>query len=136
MKKLSTIRKNIMKSANEMYYVIQEHILKSQKKNGVDYLDTQSGTMYYYAYDEDGGIVEGHIKGIRVKDGGIQIMGSPFKNLTFNEEWFAKAAKLYDGEVESEDSEEIDCCWQDILYHDRIIYLYTLLSISDGILEF
>lgn len=145
MRKIKTIRTDIANKLDELYYSVQEYILQHQKEKGyIDLQDAGCDKMYYYEY-EDGNLVEGVIKGIRVKDGDIQIIGTQIQhpNIVYTEESFARASELYDnqenggnfGEDEF-DWENIEDCWQGISCSASIIFRYTLLSIADSIEQY
>lgn len=149
MKRISTINKHLRKTMNEMYYSVQNYILKHQGEK--KYIDTQSGskdTMHFFAYDNEDitetKLVEGRICAIRVKGSDIQILGTIFNNIVFTEDDIKKITNITDN-IDNANGEynpylqvngEWEEFWQNVHGNDTILYIQTLTSIAESIEQY
>jgi hypothetical protein len=150
MKSISKLNEELGNTFSQLHYAVIDYIEKHQKEKG--YINTQNGendTMYFYAYNdynfgEENGLVEGRVCAIRVKGGGIQILGTIHNNLVFTENDIENATKLTDN-IDNANGEynpylsingEWETYWQDIYGGDTIIYAQTLMSIAESIEQY
>lgn len=149
MKRISTLNKNLSKTLNEMYYAVQNYILKHQGEKG--YIDAQSGnedTMHFYAHDNEDitetKLVEGRICAIRVKEGNIQILGTIFNNIVFTEDDIKNITNITDN-IDNANGEynpylqvsgEWEEFWQNVHGNDTILYVQTIISIAESIEQY
>lgn len=150
MKSISKLNAELGNTFTQLYYSVLDYIEKHQKEKG--YINAQNGEndkMYFYAYNdykfgEENGLVEGRICAIRVKGGGIQILGTIHNNLVFAENDIENATKLTDN-IDNANGEhnpylsingEWETYWQDIYGGDTIIYAQTLISIAESIEQY
>ena len=145
MKSISKLNAELGNTLTQLYYSVLDYIEKHQKEKG--YINAQNGendTMYFYAYNDykfgaENELVEGRICAIRVKGGGIQILGTIHNNLVFTEKDIKNATILTDNEESNPRitiNGEWENNWQDIYGGDTIIYAQTLISIAESIEQY
>lgn len=123
---------------DDLYNKTVDTIKRIQGKK--KYISTQSDecdSMYFYLYDESIGnniFVEGEIRGLRVLDGEIQLIGTTRDEYIdkFDEDDFERACENYDKEEHVYDCE---MCWQNLRFGD-ILFAQTLFYIAEVIEEY